>query len=733
MPPPSAPPPVSVFGLQALTLAAAGLSTLLAYNVSPSTTFFNQALALAGWGALVWALALQPAGWVAASRAPSLGPARQPSPGPTLGPIPGPTRRLTSWLTPSLNPGLRQGLRPAPWSGIAPALAALALLGVGALLPWGAGAQAWSLVVGAAGLCAAAAVVLRAAQVAAAGPLAVPVARAFFGAWAVVGVLHAAVALVQVFAPDLADGDWIAHSSVAGRAVGNLRQPNHLSSLMLWAAIALVGWLELQRAVRQAVRLGARPPVWPEAERVVQQAAQWPGDGLEPASGTGQALNAVRAPRSLWLLAAGVMALFIWAVVLTASRTGLVGVALLALWGLVDRRLSRPARALLLATPLLYAAAWWGMAWWAQASDHTFGGQQRLAEGDVSGSRFRIWADALHLIAQHPWTGVGWGNFNFAWSLTPFPQRHTAFFDHTHNLPLQLAVELGLPLALVICALLLWALWQAARRALAATGAASAAGRCALMMVLLIGLHSLLEYPLWYAYFLLPTAFAWGLALGLPAAAAGASAAMVTSPAMADTTTSSAAQPPHAGAPAAAASATDDAPRPPWLRAAAGVLCVAGALFALFDYLRVAAIFEARRGAAPLEQRIEAGKRSVFFGHHAHYAAATVSDTPAQEMPAFDIATHHLLDTRLMLAWAQAYAQAGDLERARHLAQRLREFRNPASADFLAECGRARDDGQPGAPSPFQCSPPSVVLSWQDFLSPVRPAPASTRAPAPSR
>ena len=28
------------------------------------------------------------------------------------------------------------------------------------------------------------------------------------------------------------------------------------------------------------------------------------------------------------------------------------------------------------------------------------------------------------------------------------------------------------------------------------------------MMVLLVGLHSLLEYPLWYAYFLLPAAWA---------------------------------------------------------------------------------------------------------------------------------------------------------------------------------------------------------------------------------
>jgi O-antigen ligase len=660
--------PITI-GLHALALAAAGLSTLLAYNVSPSTTFFNQALALAGWGALVWALALQPAGWLTPSGERVRTPVRVRSWVHGFRRLPG--------LTQEQYQALRQGLDPAPWRGIAPTLAALALVGVGALLPWGAEAQALSLVAGAAGLCVAAAVVLRAGQVAAAGPLAVPVARAWFGAWAVVGVLHAAVALVQVFTPDLADGDWIAHSSVAGRAVGNLRQPNHLSSLMLWAAIALVGWLELQR----------------EAGLAVQQSAQRAEDGLAASSGAGRAFNGLRAHRLLWVLAALGMALFIWAVVLTASRTGLVGVALLALWALADRRLSRPARGLLLATPLLYAAAWWGMAWWAQASDHTFGAQQRLAEGDVSGSRFRIWADALHLIAQHPWTGVGWGNFNFAWSLTPFPQRHTAFFDHTHNLPLQLAVELGVPLALAICALLLWALWQAGRRALAATGAASAAGRCALMMVLLIGLHSLLEYPLWYAYFLLPTAFAWGLALGLPAAAAGANPTAAPAEALAPAT-----------------------PRPPWLRAAAGVLCVAGALFALFDYLRVAAIFEARRGAAPLEQRIEAGKRSVFFGHHAHYAAATVSDTPAQEMPAFDIATHHLLDTRLMLAWTQAFAQAGDLDRARHLAQRLREFRNPASAEFLAACDKARSAGLAPAAWPFQCTPPSRALTWQDFV-----------------
>jgi O-antigen ligase len=43
-----------------------------------------------------------------------------------------------------------------------------------------------------------------------------------------------------------------------------------------------------------------------------------------------------------------------------------------------------------------------------------------------------------------------------------------AFFDHTHNLPLQLAVELGLPLASLVLGLLLWGLWLGGRRALQA-------------------------------------------------------------------------------------------------------------------------------------------------------------------------------------------------------------------------------------------------------------------------
>ena len=115
---------------------------------------------------------------------------------------------------------------------------------------------------------------------------------------------------------------------------------------------------------------------------------------------------------------------------------------LLALWGVVDRRLVRRTRGMLIAAPLVFLLAWLAMSAWGQMAEHNFGGAARLAETDISGSRFGIWANALSLIAQQPWLGVGFGEFNFAWSLTPFPGRPVAFFDHAHNLPLQLAAEL---------------------------------------------------------------------------------------------------------------------------------------------------------------------------------------------------------------------------------------------------------------------------------------------------
>jgi len=592
--------------------AAAAAPSLLAYNLSPSPTFLNQALALGLWP--VFVLACGPM----SLRAP---------------------RRHVALLG---------------W-----ALCAIAL---GVLWSWGPGALPSGLALSALGLLGAAAVLAAAGAAARAHAHGTRLFTAFAGAWVIAGALNLLVAMIQVFAPGLADGNWIASSNLPGRAVGNLRQPNHLSSLLLWSVIGTVALVELGALSR---RLGA-----------------------------------------------ALIALFVFGVVLTASRTGVLSVLLLAVWGAADRRLAPRTRLMLLAAPLIYALAWGGMAQWARFSESTFGGAVRMAEdaaagSDISSARFAIWSHTLALIRESPWLGVGFGEFNFAWTLTPFADRPKAFFDHTHNLPLQLAVEIGLPLSVAAMALLLWALWRATRAAWrapagGATDASQAGARAGVLMVLMIGLHSLLEYPLWYSYFLLPAAWAWGYALGAPGAPGVVATGNPARTRTAGTTTA-----PHA-------------PKPSLALTFAAAAVVAGTALAIVDYTRVVAIFDSAEGEAPLAQRIERGRHSVLFAHHADYAAVT-SGVPMRDAAAsFSNTTHYLLDSRLMAAWAEWLAAQGRTDLARHLAARLREFRSPDAAEFFAACPQGPiDAGSSGVTVPFQCQAAQRRPGWREYLEPV--------------
>ncbi len=610
--------------------AAAAAPTLLAYNLSPSPTFLNQALALGLWAAFV--LACQPR-----------------------------------------NPGRGGALL---W-------AALALVGVGVLGSWGPGALPASLALSALGLLLAAAIIAAAGSAARRSDDASGLFAAFATGWVIAGLLNVAVGLLQVFAPGLADGDWLATSSLPGRAVGNLRQPNHLSSLLLWSIIATVALVELGHLSRRA--------------------------------------------------AAVLMALFVFGVVLTASRTGVVSVVLLAVWGALDRRLSPRSRLLLLAAPLLYALAWFGMAQWAALSKSTFGGTERLAEVADTSSRFAIWRETLALWRGSPWLGVGFGEFNIAWTLTPFPGRSTAFFDHTHNLPLHLLVELGLPLGGAAMLLLLAALGLAAWKAWTAPAPepGGIGARTSVMMVLMIGLHSQLEYPLWYAYFLLPAAWAWGYALGGPLArgsrrAQGASsrvAGVSSSDRAARVGARSGARSEavsEAGSDVSAGSVDKGRDKPghaaslPLNLGAAAI--VLGAALAVVDYTRVVAIFNSADGDVPLAQRIEAGRRSVLFSHHADYAAVTSGVALRDARASFANTTHYLLDSRLMLVWAEWLAANGEPDLARHLAARLREFRSADADEFFSACPKQAVPAADAGQLPFQCQLPQRTPHWREYL-----------------
>ena len=465
-----------------------------------------------------------------------------------------------------------------------------------------------------------------------------------------VGLCSAVISVIQVYFPNiprLADGMVIAESGIPGRAVGNLRQPNHLASLLVWSAIALVPLVEWRRI------------------------AGWLGAVL------------------------GV--LIMGAVVLSGSRTGLYGgTAVLVAWGLLDTRLSKGTR-IALVMSILFPL---GIHGWQWASEHTsfvphaaVGTATRAADGDSS--HFAIWRNAVEMIRQQPLLGVGWGEFNFAWTLTPFPHRPTAFFDHTHDLPLQLLVELGIPLGLLVLGLLLWSLVQGFGRAWSTQGAAGHGARAAWVMVVMIGVHSLDEYPLWYAYFLLPAAWAWGFTLGsgpAPKPAAEPALSGVVGGRQVD--------------PGKLVRLSSEGSGLRWF----GATMVVVALLSTWDYWRVSTIFIDDTSLAPLADRISAGQSSPFFAHHADYADATTADPPSKALGAFERSTHSLLDSRLMMAWANALAESGQTERARYLVGRLKEFDKADAEEFFAPCADTTLQVKP-----FQCQPEPKGLTWRDF------------------
>lgn len=130
-------------------------------------------------------------------------------------------------------------------------------------------------------------------------------------------------------------------------------------------------------------------------------------------------------------------------------------------------------------------------------------------EGMQSAYRLRLWYEAWLMFLDAPLIGAGFRQF--AWqhfllnAQLPLPRAESGIIDHAHNLLLQTMAESGIAGVVVLCAGLASLLLGLRRQ----EPSAHLWWLCAVLAIL--GIHSMLEYPLWYAYFLGIAAVSFGV------------------------------------------------------------------------------------------------------------------------------------------------------------------------------------------------------------------------------
>jgi hypothetical protein len=309
--------------------------------------------------------------------------------------------------------------------------------------------------------------------------LGLPSARALAMTWLIVALLSALMGLVQYLQLQPWFAPWISHSD-DGVAYANLRQRNQFATL---CGIGLLALVYLQQVNLKTVS---------------------PSSPIKHSTGSYQFRNLISL---LWpWVAAAVLAM---GNALSSSRTGalqwlLIAVALLCWRGSLQQK----ARRLGFGALGIYLVMLALMPWFADAVGNASNGLWGRAQESNAPGLGRMWLynNVLDLIAQKPWLGWGWRELAYAHYISVFPVRFVELLDNAHNLPLHLAVELGTPYAVLFCgAVLVWTVRARPWRE------ADATRQLAWGVLLLLGVHSMVEYPLWYGPFLMTL----GLCIGL--------------------------------------------------------------------------------------------------------------------------------------------------------------------------------------------------------------------------
>ncbi|MHB1200543.1 MAG: PglL family O-oligosaccharyltransferase [Polaromonas sp.] len=273
--------------------------------------------------------------------------------------------------------------------------------------------------------------------------------------------LSAVVAFTQAF--ELWESSaWISRMPQLRRPGGNLGQPNQLATLLLMGLASLLFLYE-------SGKLGA--------------------------------------------LSAGLFALTLLAgVAATESRTGVLSFLILILWWFAKRK----SLGLRLSPWLVSASAigFLGLFWTWPLLMATI--QMTGAGAEVStsaGARWLVWPQLIEALLQRPWWGWGLGQVASAQNAVVHAYTSSEPFTYAHNIVLDLALGIGIPLAALGVMLTAVWLWRRVR------AVKQLASWYCLALVLPVAVHSMLEFPFAYAYFLVPVMFALGALEGMTAAA----------------------------------------------------------------------------------------------------------------------------------------------------------------------------------------------------------------------
>ncbi|WP_158081258.1 PglL family O-oligosaccharyltransferase [Rhodoferax fermentans] len=199
-----------------------------------------------------------------------------------------------------------------------------------------------------------------------------------------------------------------------------------------------------------------------------------------------------------------IAALFLFGTALTESRTAWLNVMLIVVASLIWHKLI-PSKSFIygiLGLSIFFAVCVLNLTTINEALGGGLPVEYRSASNDP---RWAAWVMFLKAAVHEPFFGFGWGQLGHAQFL--MMDEKISFggsFLQAHNLFIDLILWNGIPLGLGISIFLIWWFLSTAKNL------TNLAQLMSFLFLMVLGVHSMLEYPLQYAYFLLPAGMIMG-------------------------------------------------------------------------------------------------------------------------------------------------------------------------------------------------------------------------------